>query len=1523
MVDTTQQNTQIKSDNTSKIEVGQKTIKFDSLTPPSFYLTAISSMLGSFVKNDASRRIEIHPSLPIWIIKEKGGEEKLTYPSFRVVDLPTEKFIERDELALREIVYIIWNIAGWLERIRDSRFFNITKSTELSFIKASVENRTSDQEYSEKRREILVAAEYISNKTAAPRAEAEKTPASLANLIDKIKSDLSWAVSLDLWNGTLEPLAETFQNASRNATRDVTASITTFVSPKNLSEINEQQPTLKVIETRQVFREFIIQLRKILKADQTISDLAPNEKIRERQWNDVFKPEVVDALSRYLHSDSLALFPQEVGLLDQVTRSTDALGGEDLTRISNFIEVIAKNKIIETLSTKQLEPVVGAAGAEAAATEGGAETPATKEEIPLPQNSDKLVDQISEQQIVKTVLAQFFLNELLGVIFYGKNEGLDPEQQAALEQQRQELAPFINQEVTRSTFILDAIKHVLETWTVLVEGESRPLMSGGQAIPNIIPTAAASIPDFYTECANQLVVFLKSLSQPQLFSWVTKTVSVAQNSLAQQAKPIDEQSIRAIAAKVAESYQAGKIPQNLSEIIASYLLEDQKQLDAVGDQKPLDWWLKASISQRRKILKHLNSEKLNTWLNGQQFEEVFNRLAQEALRAQLIKAGIDIEANQIWVDQIYQQYLAQNRQFIEQVTEDVLTGDFTAFDQLLTSLGSKNANFAYLASQSFFKDFKDSVEFAFQAPVRLQLGIIRDKANIILTSGFEIIPRNFDPAIDAILLLAKSKDDLASFAEALTSEKIKLLFGLDVPNNQLDKFKKMFIQYTLLRSRQVGFFGLLGDKNLADANLLEIQNIRVVVAKTNIFDAYTFFASTYGQVEDYLEQTTPAEISESLTNQELEQQAHLQEHQNQSEGYWSSLTEAEKKELYKLYQAEQTEAEHNVPPPSFNLIQAANHLQAIADTDPDKLDDRSSWQKFNDRVRGRKPKSTNYQTRAADFLSGKPIEKIGESLIPGLGKAAQKAKDLDTYKNIGIIILSGAPIFAGFQAFINSWGGFLGGIGGGITGAIIGGPLGLVGGAMGGSLGFLGGAVGGDKALGWLGNQIGVDLNHLGGTSPSKLLFGHNFSMGDTIRNAASNLFPTTPALAAQAPVAAETLGPLSKFGNMLIRPGGTAGFTITTASVMTVMVINTVHSSFLAPLPTIGGDLQESKYVAIVKSADTQNADDPVDLTYKVSIEAKPGYQITIISAEDKPSIITNKEKNPTGKTSLPTDTNYKTFQEELQKLVGKTIGQDGNTKIELPSYSWNFGEDKTGYDDSSITNSINLTFSVAGTETVASTTAVTSEIVCFGECPKANGQAIVDQSMMIVTGLKQAWWAFYNYHDGRSEDGQFGVFEYINHFSMPAWKEMGGGRIPCTASCPDPGPHDGEPNIMFWCTWNVIYSFYNAGQPIVDPNSPGSLLGVSGMRAYFVRESQSGRAEYISNPIDTQIKPGDVAFFRKGTDKDAHVAIVDTVTRTQLFTLDSNNYLPEVSYTINLSTGEIEANSHDVQLNGVARFK
>lgn len=390
-------------------------------------------------------------------------------------------------------------------------------------------------------------------------------------------------------------------------------------------------------------------------------------------------------------------------------------------------------------------------------------------------------------------------------------------------------------------------------------------------------------------------------------------------------------------------------------------------------------------------------------------------------------------------------------------------------------------------------------------------------------------------------------------------------------------------------------------------------------------------------------------------------------------------------------------------------------------------------------------------------------------------------------------------------------------------------------------------------------------------------------------------------------PAATATPGVVASLPGASVGTVATVGTVCGTAALACVVTIAN-HGAFLANINTdiLPGEVAR---LAITKMATPPTgviADQQIQYTLTVTANTDPAEgaitQITVTDTLDsaKFQLGTFQMVAPVDGVSCAINTNV--ISCTLPDLTG---GQEVSFSYFIKTSS-----------DASIINADGKTpignrADVSGTlngETLEDSTSVTVN---------SDGAAIAAASFEIVSGLQKGWWEYYNFHP-----------TYPNLFDLGTWNSF----VPGTPSTyvPDGTTYDcaspqysgtypcissSAPNAMFWCTWNVIYAFQNAGRPIANPNSPGALTGVTGMRTYF-----QNNGVYIENPTYQEIQVGDVAFFGKPGDRDAHVAIVAEISESTMVTYDSNNYRIDVTYVIG-TDGRPEPLGV-VLLNGVGRL-
>jgi uncharacterized repeat protein (TIGR01451 family) len=221
------------------------------------------------------------------------------------------------------------------------------------------------------------------------------------------------------------------------------------------------------------------------------------------------------------------------------------------------------------------------------------------------------------------------------------------------------------------------------------------------------------------------------------------------------------------------------------------------------------------------------------------------------------------------------------------------------------------------------------------------------------------------------------------------------------------------------------------------------------------------------------------------------------------------------------------------------------------------------------------------------------------------------------------------------------------------------------------------------------------------------------------------------------------------------------------------------------------------------------------------------------------------------------------------------------------------------------------------------------------------SDGAAIAAISIEITNGLVRAWWGYYNYHPSALPASA----PKRSRMDRNRWSTVSGYDIDqypgcqcqseqCTNSCPNVSTH--SPNALFWCTWNVIYSYYESNRPIVNPSTPGNYTGVTEMRSHFKSEGDKEYLDGMSGVSASSIKVGDVVFLGKyipaegHSDDDAHVAIAIEVSAVHLVTSDSNNYGKTTTYPIG-ANGIVEAKTYknsnenivSIRVNGIGRLR
>lgn len=387
------------------------------------------------------------------------------------------------------------------------------------------------------------------------------------------------------------------------------------------------------------------------------------------------------------------------------------------------------------------------------------------------------------------------------------------------------------------------------------------------------------------------------------------------------------------------------------------------------------------------------------------------------------------------------------------------------------------------------------------------------------------------------------------------------------------------------------------------------------------------------------------------------------------------------------------------------------------------------------------------QDQIKDKAIGLITEKLGEragtvaaAAIPVVGTAAAAASILSSFlpKEIRDFILPAIGGFALklissiFTSAITAGSTLIGTVGG----FLVGGPVGaLIGGSIGYGVGQVANALGVGNILGTGAIGGGAATGASGASSAAAAgsgfhLFGAN-SGGNVVASGGG-------------------------FGSSLPIALGSGAIAVCAAAT----ILQPQAGAFLPPLPTISDSGNISKYVTITKKAEPGiKFDKPTDIKYTITLQAKPGYKLTITDApEDNMTIEINDKENKQGNKNLP-PTDKADFTKQVLFLKEITT-----TPIVLPSYTVPFSTDQVGYSDANISNTFKISFTVQDdngqsvTENGTSTfTASTAESVCFGKCPQSqNGCWPTDG---IIAQLP-----FGSYDHGKSGEDAFDIAATVN---------------------------------------------------------------------------------------------------------------------------------------------------------------
>jgi|GEM_PF-4477759 len=550
----------------------------------------------------------------------------------------------------------------------------------------------------------------------------------------------------------------------------------------------------------------------------------------------------------------------------------------------------------------------------------------------------------------------------------------------------------------------------------------------------------------------------------------------------------------------------------------------------------------------------------------------------------------------------------------------------------------------------------------------------------------------------------------------------------------------------------------------------------------------------------------------------------------------------------------------------------------------------------------------------------KPIRDMINNLIVEQG--FRQIKEIFQMLKIAAAAIGAAALaaLAGFMKIMSA----LGGVGGaalmGGAGALLGSPALALGGLIGGGLsGLLAGGVGGkllgssaagNAALTGAGN-IGSVLSGLGRTAASKAGLTGAGSLGKSLLGKQSAAASTTSSAVGTVSSTAAT--------NWIVF-GGYVGFTTTVAVISTFQTQSAMLVEYHRSPINIPGFAEEKRLIVQKTSEPSTGVMADTEISYSIVIKASinTGQEITNLSLIDK------LDDQLIQQSSISIDSTSPGVNCDIQDFtISCTLPNLKNNETIEINYR------ATTVNDSVLIKADGKTPIVNKVEVEGDLEGET--ILAFSyHSVNGGGEYIAQKALENLedpNGLKKGWWGYYNYHP-----------LYTSLFDFPQWaaKSPTNPDPPCmveNALCPKTESRD--PATMYWCTWNVIHAFQNAGTPI--PHN----TGVTDMRKYFrtqqdyigvYLETDNGSNTSVSDsqlkgtkPKIQDAKIGDVAFMQKGSgtnyDLDAHVAIVIDISSTTITTCDSNNFKIRVTYAVNSITGEIQPIG-SIHINGFGRL-
>lgn len=792
----------------------------------------------------------------------------------------------------------------------------------------------------------------------------------------------------------------------------------------------------------------------------------------------------------------------------------------------------------------------------------------------------------------------------------------------------------------------------------------------------------------------------------------------------------------------------------LEELLEAYMASDEYKTTYEGEDGPqttLDLWLKMSLNERKAFLAAQAKDEFR-FLIGLSHE-----LAGGVIEQYLKSEGVEVKLDDVRSEQIYLRdfisdfILEQPLDYYAQLRDYALGAMPTTFDEAQGFW----ADLEQLLSNRFIAVILPGLRSAIEKAIRAQE---RDYAGRLRALGIEGNYKTaFDQSVSALLIYIR---DPESFIETLDVAAVERIFSIVITEEQLEEFKKLAIYYIKLERTKLALAtGLVANNEFNQENYDQIKNS---VGVHGAERAASVLFQPYGETPD------ETELAE-LQRDDPEEYARYQHRRKYLEAIWREIDEEERARIAEYY----NQLDASQPPTEFTAYfifspeyQAyeAEELETTTEGGGGVAKDESGAKKEK-RKKGRRKRGKKSAAKAAfdnvekqvNDLLGKGLQAAGNAIVPGLGTALKVGADvLERVTGIRLvdlakIALAIAAVIAAITLYLvlTTWLGLLGFLLAGTAGAI---------------------------ALNAFVSQYPI-------LQKINTAFGGPLGLYNQVINQPSAAERVTSVgLDPYREGQAGSVGAVSASGTTLgvqtvslnVVAASAAGVTITMSM---VIVSGSMRNALLQSLPTVDEEGQTSPYLDVDKkaipgtdfSSFAENPQFPQDVVYQITITAKDEYRVTIpLGTHNDPSLIDtisvniNEDERP-GASQPPAHNVQRTFgdlvnsncssevysgprgQEYIDLLrnegffSGEYLPEDAITNISFetefsgtltlepgetivfPPYCETYDEN---YQHSNVTNTLSLELIAEDTanptaETVSST-ARTSEVLCFGLCPQ-----------------------------------------------------------------------------------------------------------------------------------------------------------------------------------------------------------